>query len=272
MLSRHSSSGELTVSEPDELARVLGSYPEHETVLVERRVHGPEFSVESLSQHGKVIFSSVTRKATTEHDGRSFVELAHTVSDEASPERELLLDATGRVLDTLAVGDGITHAEWRIDAAGRPVLMEIAARPPGDGICALYELATARPIEPEIVRLALGEHADYPAPARHARQVYLEHPGGDLADVVLDWPGMSPQWVGPTGLWPSLAPGSPDAPPTLRAVLVLQERGTTLRPLHSSEDRAVTFLIDAPDVAGLDDLEHRVRAAITIHTTPTEER
>lgn len=264
---RHSSSGVATIAGPAELADLLAGYPEHETLLVERRVRGPEFSVESLTQHGRTIFSAVTRKETTERDGAAFVELAHTVGPTADAESPLLVAATAGVLERLAVRDAITHAEWRIDGAGRPVLMEIAARPPGDGIGVLYELATGRALEPEVVRIALGEPADYPTPTRHARQVYLEHPvGGRLADVTLDWPGVAPCWVGPAGGWPVPSPGPPDAPPTLRAVLVLAERGARLRPLRSSADRVVTFLIDAPTAAGLDELERRVRAAITIRT------
>jgi hypothetical protein len=39
-----------------------------------------------------------------------------------------------------------------------------------------------------------------------------------------------------------------------------------LGPLRSSEDRAVTFLIDAPSPTDLDNLEQQVRAALTVHT------
>ena len=45
--------------------------------------------------------------------------------------------------------DGVTHAEFRVDSFGRPALMEVAARTPGDGICLLYQLATGSPIEPD---------------------------------------------------------------------------------------------------------------------------
>jgi hypothetical protein len=53
----------------------------------------------------------------------------------------------------------------------------------------------------------------------------------------------------------------------LRAVLVLQDRGAELGPIRSSDDRAVTFFIDAPTIAELDGIEERVRRAVTIHTT-----
>lgn len=262
--SRHSSSGVSTVHDVAELRAQLASYAPHESVLVESKVVGQEFSVESLVQNGKVVFASVTRKETSESDGRTFVELSHSVPSDRVDAQDVLLDANHRLLERLAVENGITHAEWRVDEAGRPFLMEVAARTPGDGLSVLYELATGAPLEPEIIRIALGEHACYPDPRRHTRQVYLEHPVGELADVTVDWAGITPEWVGEAGIWPAIAPGAADDEPTLRAVLVLKDRGSRLGPLASSEDRAVTFLIDAPTAAELDELERRVRRAIAI--------
>lgn len=262
--TRHSSSGVVTVADAAELRDRLADYPAYETVLVEQQIQGQEYSVESLLQGGEVIFASVTRKETTESHARSFVELSHSVPNARTEEDEALLSANRRLLSTLDFRDGIAHAEWRLGADGRPYLMEIAARTPGDGLLALYQLATGQPLEPEIIRIALGEPASYPAPRRWARQVYLDHEPGTLEDVTVDWPGVSPVWVGDGGMWPELAPGGPDAPPTLRAVLVLKDKGARLSPLTSSDDRAVTFLIDAPTPGELDELERRVRAAVTL--------
>jgi hypothetical protein len=44
----------------------------------------------------------------------------------------------------------------------------------------------------------------------------------------------------------------------------LKPRGTALSVLGDSDDRAVTFFIDADSEAELDALEERVRAAITV--------
>ncbi|MFD8493641.1 acetyl-CoA carboxylase biotin carboxylase subunit family protein [Amycolatopsis sp. NPDC059657] len=262
--SRHSSSGVEMVDDWDELHKQLRTYPEHETVLVEAKVVGQEFSVESLVQHGKAIFTSVTRKETTDSHARTFVELSHSVPSDRLDVQDALLDANQKMLDKLGFENGIAHAEWRVDADGKPFLMEVAARTPGDGIMVLYGLATGAAAEPEITKIALGEDASYPTPARHARQIYLEHELGTLADVVIEWDGIEPHWLGEDGLWPEIQPGAQDDPPTLRALLVLKGKGTTLTELSASEDRAVTFLIDAPTVKELDELEHRVREAITI--------
>ncbi|MFD8599625.1 ATP-grasp domain-containing protein [Kitasatospora sp. NPDC059646] len=266
--SRHSSSGVETVTGPEPLLELLRSYPEHETVLVEEKVEGQEYSVESLVQGGRIVFASATRKATTDAHANTFVELSHTVPSDRPDADPVLLDANRRMLEALDFQDGVAHAEWRIGPDGRAYLMEVAARTPGDGLCTLYELATGAPLEPEIVRIALGEPASYPKPSRVARQVYLEHAPGVLADVRVQGFDVEPAWIGEGGLWPALKPSAPADPPTLRAVLVHHDRGTALGPLRSSEDRAVSFFIDAPTVAELDALEARVRRAITVHTVP----
>ncbi|WP_051400041.1 ATP-grasp domain-containing protein [Haloechinothrix halophila] len=261
--SRHSSSGVVTVPDESALRVAMAEYPGHETLLAESRVWGQEYSVETLTQDGTILFASVTRKDTNEAGGEAFVELAHSVPADGTAAGQVLA-ANEAVLRRLDMRDGITHAEWRVDADGVPRLMEVAARTPGDGLCVLYELATGAPLEPVIVDIALGVPTEYPAPRRFTRQVYVEADHGVLDDVRVDWPGITPTWVGEAGQWPEIEPGAADDPATLRAVLVLKERGAWLGPLRSSDDRAVTALIDAPNPAELDELEARVRAAITI--------
>ena len=267
--TRHASSGVLTCESADEVAAVLDEYAEHETVLVEQKVLGQEYSVESLVQHGEVRFASVTRKETTDTGARTFVELAHSVP--ASAHRlagvdvnEAVLEANRQVLDALAFEDGVTHSEWRVSETGQPYLMEIASRTPGDGITVLYELACGEPMEAQIISIALGEEAAYPPPRRFTRQIYLDHRPGILRTVTLDWPGVEVSWLGEADLWPPVRPGEAGETPTLRSVLVLKERGSRVEALRSSDDRVVSFFIDADSPAELDALEDRVRAAITV--------
>ena len=264
---RASSSGVETVRDEADLRARLAGYPEHEVVLVEHKVIGPEYSVESLVQHGEVIFASVTGKETTDSHDRTFVELAHSVPTADDGVRDSVLAANRELLAALAFADGIAHSEWRVGPDGRPRLMEIAGRTPGDGLLVLYQLATGLPLEPEIIRIALGEPASYPPPSRYARQVYLEHETGELAGVTVDWPEVEPVWIGSSGVWPDIRPGAPQDGPTLRAVLVHQPRGTRLGPLVSSDDRSVSFFIDAATPGELDELEKRVRAAIRVEVT-----
>ena len=162
----------------------------------------------------------------------------------------------------------MTHSEWRVTEAGKPYLMEIAARTPGDGLTVLYHLACGQPIETQIIRVALGEEVDYPPPRRYARQVYFDHRPGVLRDVTVDWPGVEVTWLGEADLWPATQPGEPGDGPALRSVLALCRRGSRLAPLSYSDDRAVTFFIDADTEAELDALEAEARARITLHIEP----
>jgi hypothetical protein len=266
--TRHSSQGVQMVHDHAELAAQLAEYPAQETILVEQKITGQEYSVESLTQDGKTLYTSVTRKETTDVDSQYFVEMAHTVPAARDEAWDAVQWANDAMLDRLGVENGITHAEWRLDERGQAHLMEVAARTPGDGIMVLYRLATGRRMEPEILRIALGEPFDYPAARRHARQVYLGHRPGILVDVEVDWPGVEARWVDDGNPWPDIPALPADAPPALRAVLVYEARGTELGPIRSSDDRAVTFFIDAPTMAELDEIEERVRRAVTIHTTP----
>ncbi len=266
--TRHSSEGIQKVHDHAELVAQLDGYPPQETILVEQMITGQEYSVESLTQDGKTLFSSVTRKETTDVDSRYFVEMAHTVPAPQDDAWDAVQRANIAMLDRLGVENGITHAEWRLDEQGEARLMEVAARTPGDGIMLLYRLATGRPMEPEILRIALGEAADYPSARRYTRQVYVGHQPGTLVDVDVDWPGVQARWVDDGKPWPEIPALPADHPPALRAVLVYEPRGAELGPIRSSDDRAVTFFIDAPTMAELDELEEQVRRAVTIRTNP----
>jgi len=264
--TRHSSEGVQMVHNRDELTAQLGEYPSAETILVEQMIGGQEYSVESLTQDGKTLFSSVTRKETNDVDSQYFVEMAHTVPAPHDSAWDAVQRANFEMLERLGIENGITHAEWRLDDDGEARLMEVAARTPGDGIMVLYHLATGRRMEPEILRIALGETADYPAARRFTRQVYVAHTPGTLVDVTVNWAGVEPVWVNDGNPWPDMEALPADHPPALRAVLVYEPIGTQLGPIRSSDDRAVTFFIDAPTLAELDEIEARVREAVTIRT------
>ena len=267
--TRHSSQGVCTVRDRAELSTQLNDYPAQETILVEQKITGQEYSVESLIQDGKSLYSSVTRKETTDVDSQYFVEMAHTVPAVRDDAWDTVQRANVTMLDRLGVENGITHAEFRLDEHGEAHLIEVAARTPGDGIMVLYRLATGRRMEPEILRIALGEPADYPEARRYARQVYVAHRPGILSDVQVDWPGVEARWVNDGNPWPDIPALPADDPPALRAVFVYEALGTELGPIRSSDDRAVTFFIDAPTLAELDEIEERVRRAVTIHTIPS---
>jgi biotin carboxylase len=268
-ITRFSSSGVQLIQDRAELRERLGDYPAEEPLLLEARIEGREVSVESIVQDGQVVFESITEKRTNEGDTRFFTEMAHTLpaASLSQAEQDRLLAVNRAVLRRLAFADGIAHPEFRVTSSGQVYLMEIAARGAGDGIFALHHLATGRPLEPELVKLALGEPVAYPKPGRWARQVYVEHAPGRLHDVSLDGPGIvRAWWCADRDLWPIPLPGRAGDPGGVRELLVLKQRGDELGGISDSFDRAVTFLIDGRTPRELDVLEADVRAAIRVQT------
>jgi biotin carboxylase len=244
-VGRFSSLGVRQVVRPEDLVPVLHTYPEDETVLVESRVVGPEFSVEALVRNGEVFWSAVTAKKTNESGGIYFTEMGHTTpADLPDDDAKALLEANDEVLRRLGFRDGITHAEFRLAEGRRPVLMEVATRVPGDGITFLWHLSTGQPLEPVMIDLALGVPSSYPPPRRRAVQVYLEHPYGELRDVTST--GAKVSWVSRDDIYPAFEPVAPEDPPTEHAVLVGALPGTVLGPQTDSEQRSVSIIFDLP--------------------------
>lgn len=240
---RMSSSGVREVSTVDSLVDVVADYPAGETLLVERRVVGPEYSVESLVQGGEIRWSGITAKRTNE-GVTAFVEMAHVVpADLPSGRADELRKVNAEVVRRLGVRDAVAHAEYRHDGDG-VVLMEIALRVPGDGISVLWTLATGASFEERIVDVALGREFSYPEPVRRAAHVYLEHPAGTLVDV--DGGDIPVSWTTRDERWPTLRPAEPDAPSRRCAVLVSKLPGASLGPIVDSDARAASVLVDAP--------------------------
>ncbi|MFD0821952.1 acetyl-CoA carboxylase biotin carboxylase subunit family protein, partial [Micromonospora zhanjiangensis] len=265
-VGREASSGVRRVADPAALRAALAGYDDTEPVLVEELVAGHEISVEALVQHGEVIFSAPTGKRTNESGGEFFVEMGHTAPDpELGPARTAaVLQVNREVLARLGFADGIAHAEYRITADGRPVLMEIAARAAGDSILELYHLATGAPMEEALLTVALGEPTSYPATRRYARQVYLPHPPGVLADVRADGLDAPVTWLAERWMWPPVQPRPADADASVQMVVAGRSVGAELTEIRQSGDRSTMFVIDAPSPAELDRLEARCVAAVTV--------
>lgn len=244
------SSGVVRVSDDTELRASLGAYEPEETILVEELVTGAEFSVEALVHHGEVVWSGVTAKRTNEDNSRYFTELGHTSPAELPlPQSDALIAANAAILKALRFGSGITHAEFRL-RDGEPVLMEIAARLPGDAIMMMWHLATGLPLEPAIVDLALGVKPEYPEPARRAAQRFVEHRPGRLTDVRYE--GQTVSWIADDGYWPAVTPSDAQAPARCAAVMVGLQRGASLGTLNDSYGRSASVVVDLPWEADAD--------------------
>jgi hypothetical protein len=263
-ISRMSSSGVRLVRTPDELTDLLASYPPTEVLLIEKCVSGPEYSVETLVQHGIPVWHGITRKATDAHSGVHFVEIGHTLpADDLPPEQVgLLTEANTAVLSRLGVRNAITHAEYRLTESG-VVLMEVALRVPGGGISALWGLATGSSLEERIVDLTVGRPVDYPAAYRRVRHSFLGHPQGILVDVR----GPQVSWTVRDERWPLLAPADAADAPRICAVLVNKVAGDRLGPIVDGDGRAVSVIVDAPLAEDIDKLAERAAAEVEIVVT-----
>ena len=262
---REASSGVQRVDGTAELLTALEGYDPAEPLLVEQLVDGHEVSVETLVQHGRVVFASVTGKRTNETGGTYFVEMGHTAPDPALDDgtRSAVLARNATVLRRLAFRDGIAHAEYRVTPDGRVCLMEIAARAAGDSILTLYHLATGAPMEEAALTIALGEPTVYPQPRRYARQVYLDHAPGVLLDVTAKGLDTGVTWLADRWMWPPVKPQD-TGPATVQMVVAGRPRGDELVEVRQSADRSVMYVIEAPTPAELDALERRCTAAVTI--------
>ncbi|AZM56026.1 carboxylase [Streptomyces sp. WAC 01529] len=263
---RMSSSGVRSVADSAELRAELAQYPPDEMLLLEERVRGAEFSVETLVYEGEVLWSGITGKNTNEDGTRYFTETGHTspAPGLSAAEEDRLLAANASLLRSIGFRTGISHAEFRLSGEG-VALMEVAARPPGDAITKLWHLATGSPLEPALLDLALGERPTVPAPRRRARQVYLEHPSGVLSDVTCA-EDVPVSWVTTDGAWPRFTPVEPDAPARLVAVIVTREAGQQLGQWSDSGGRAVSVVVDGPLDEDLQGAAERLAKAVHIST------
>lgn len=260
------SSGVERVDRPDDLRRALNSFPADEFVLIEELVTGPEYSVESFVQQGRVLWAGVTRKSTNENLTRFFTETSHTCPgvDPDDDAHASLIAANDEVLHRVGVRDGLTHAEFRW-SNGRAVMMEVACRVAGDAITMLWHMSTGLPIEPVMLDLALGREVVVQHPSRRAKQIFVSHPHGKLRDVKVD--GMTPSWIADDGFWPHLEPVNAAHPPRCCAVLVHRKQGDLLGVERDSSDRSVSFIVDAPLDADIESVSHEWERRITVVTT-----
>ena len=105
-----------------------------QTVVLEEFVVGEEYTFDTLTAGGEILFESVLRYRPTMLQSRSEqwispqnMVLRDLEQPELAPAREL-----GRqVLQALEFDTGMTHMEWFLTPSGEAVFGEIAARPPG---------------------------------------------------------------------------------------------------------------------------------------------
>ncbi|WHX48540.1 ATP-grasp domain-containing protein [Paenibacillus woosongensis] len=124
--------------------------------IVEDYLEGVEYSVESLVLDGQVIFNNITLKETV--GGRYFAETGHILPAPLDFEKKSsLLEANERLLSGLEVSFGLFHSEWKMTTGG-PMLIECAARAPGDKIPELIHEVYHFNLYEAFLQVLMGRH------------------------------------------------------------------------------------------------------------------
>lgn len=126
-----------------------------DTVLLEEMLTGPEYSVETLSFHGRHHLVQITEKDSS--GPPHFVELGHHQPAALAPEMwERVRQAVTELLDALGFQEGPCHTEVKV-IGSEVYLIELNARPGGDHITyPLTELSTGYPYITAIILAAMG--------------------------------------------------------------------------------------------------------------------
>ncbi|MEU2611455.1 ATP-grasp domain-containing protein [Micromonospora sp. NPDC007271] len=263
--------GVTSLSSPKALAAHLAAAPPGQALLLEERVEGEEYSVETVLHEGEVLFQGVTTKVTTEHDGNFFVEIGHRVTPDQDRHEDLRAAAT-EVLRGLGVRTGVTHVELRRTPDGQVRLIEAAARGGGDGIPTLWELATGVSLERILLAALLDRPLPTPRVRRWAEQIFLPQRVGRLTDVRSALDGVRPNWFVTTVAREPVRPLPADAPAAVHELLVDVEPHSYVGELRWSMDRVASVILHAPDEDSLAELRRRCEKEIEVDIEPAPGR
>jgi biotin carboxylase len=165
-----SSLGVFRVEKADELSRRFDTtvqYSADGAILIEEFVDGPEITVESFSLNGECYVLGVSEKEHYAHN----VCVARRLAYPPRYSAELLatIERTARrVVETLGLQDGLSHAEYRVKD-GVPHLVEVGARGGGNAIAAtIVPHVSGIDVYALLVRRLLGEDVSMPTRRRHA--------------------------------------------------------------------------------------------------------
>ena len=145
------------VNSPEELERVKAQadFHDHEDALAEQFITGKEYSVESLSFHGRHYVVQVTEKMS---DGAPhFVELGHHQPAEISAScRKKVEQAIQDILTAVGYTNGASHVELKISSQEEIYLIDLNPRGGGDYISThLVPLSTNCDYSKQIINIAL---------------------------------------------------------------------------------------------------------------------
>jgi biotin carboxylase len=193
------------------------------TVLVERYLAGPQYSVEAMSENGAHVVLAVTRKYS---DPQSLVELGHVMPAPLDDEQHAAIAAcAANVLDDVGLTFGPSHTEIIVTADG-PMPIETHARVGGDDIWLMVHSATGVDLE-EV----------------QADQIFAEPVLDRINSILADPHSAHPSqavWFGATraeGTFAGLSIPLDVTDDERIEVTALIKPGAPMRPLESSKDR-----------------------------------
>lgn len=175
------SRGVMLVTDPAQLpswgAR-LDAHGYQGPILVEEYLHGPEYSVESLSSAGKHVVIGITRKVLGAPPW--FVELGHVHPAPTVDAGAEIVELVTRLLDLSGYRTGPAHTEVICTDRG-PRIVESQARLGGDRIPKLVQLSTGFDIERGVFQALAGDPILQPRAQSVARIGYFSFPPGRVA-------------------------------------------------------------------------------------------
>ena len=128
-------------NEKKEILKILGKL-DSENFLIEEKIEGQEYSIESWVKNNEILYSSITKKITLKHKGIEFpVEIGHEVPYNQELEETIkneIEEMNKYIIKETNVENAIVHLEFKIDGKNIPRVMEWAVRNPGDRIMDLY--------------------------------------------------------------------------------------------------------------------------------------
>lgn len=148
---------------------ILEKYHELEQVLVEKYIHGEEYSVEAISEKGKHRILSITKKFIDEN----FIETAHITPENIDENVGLkIIDAVKQFLNTVQLYEGPSHTEIML-ANNHVYIIEGHSRTGGDRIVSLVRLTTGIDlIEAYFYQLAEETYLPSPIKAKVAKVIF----------------------------------------------------------------------------------------------------
>ncbi|MFE1381414.1 acetyl-CoA carboxylase biotin carboxylase subunit family protein [Streptomyces sp. NPDC058740] len=238
--------GSMLCRSPEDVTRAVGVLGPT-ALLVERVVEGPEYAVQSITRDGRTEVVGVLAQHVG--PGPRQAETGYDFPSGLSPERESEVAAfVTRALAVLGFDHAVSHAQVRLTEDG-PVLINVAARPPGGQLCAATERISGIDLTRAAAEIALGVPVTRGTPTA-TRVLYR--------CVTSDSPGTA--WYDPDGI---------DAP----AVTLDIEPGDSVRSVDDPDGGSYgRIVVYGDDPAELESRYRAILESLRLHVEPDHQQ